>query len=213
MSAAAVGTVSKSTNSLLGPQVPAPRKEASEVDSIITVEAAGTSIISRLPTSSRYVWLQEFRSCWAGNISQFIVHQLLKAKVQGAVHEVIVLTREGSQVSFDGARMATVDYGDQESLRATLVGIDVVISAISETVLDVQLAIVKAAKAAGVQLFVPSEYGDVAEGGTEGFQAVKLQERRVDQRQGHWFANRSFLHRNMAGLRMEPVPPARYHAR
>jgi NmrA-like family len=51
--------------------------------------------------------------------------------------------------------------------------VDVVISTISTTALDVQEKIAVAAKEAGVQLFIPSEYGSISEGETEGVFGAK----------------------------------------
>ena len=68
--------------------------------------------------------------------------------------------------------MVQVDYSDEESLKHALAGVHVVISTVSPTVLDVQVKIAAAAKEAGVQLFVPSEFGGASEE-TEGIFAGK----------------------------------------
>ena len=64
--------------------------------------------------------------------------------------------------------MIPVDYSDPESIKNALSGVDVVVSTISGEALDVQGKIAEAAKEAGVKLFVPSEFGGVTEGETEG---------------------------------------------
>jgi len=61
-----------------------------------------------------------------------------------------------------GAKIAAVDYGSAESLKSALTGADVVISALTHTpsALQAQHLLAEQAKAAGVKLFVPSEFGD-----------------------------------------------------
>jgi uncharacterized protein YbjT (DUF2867 family) len=53
----------------------------------------------------------------------------------------------------------SVDYTDVAALTAALKGIDVVVSTLSFPALQLQVPIAQAAKAAGVRLFVPSEFG------------------------------------------------------
>ena len=62
--------------------------------------------------------------------------------------------------------MIAVDYLDKESIKKALTGVDVVISTIPLTALDVQPGIAEAAKEVGVKLFVPSEFGGPTEGET-----------------------------------------------
>ena len=69
--------------------------------------------------------------------------------------------------------MIPVDYSNKESIKDALTNIDVVISTVPPTALDVQLGIAEAAKEAGVKLFVPSEFGGVTEGATEGVKGSK----------------------------------------
>lgn len=64
----------------------------------------------------------------------------------------------------DGARAVPVDYADTAALTAALRGIDVVISALGGAALLVQIQLAEAAKAAGVKLFVPSEFGNPTQG-------------------------------------------------
>jgi hypothetical protein len=54
-----------------------------------------------------------------------------------------------------------------------LTGVDVVISTIAWTAIDVQPKLAEAAKEAGVQLFIPSEFGGPTEGETEGYLGAK----------------------------------------
>ena len=69
--------------------------------------------------------------------------------------------------------MIPVDYSNKEAIKNALTSIDVVISTVPPTALDVQLGIAEAAKEAGVKLFVPSEFGGVTEGATEGVKGSK----------------------------------------
>lgn len=60
-----------------------------------------------------------------------------------------------------GAKIAVVDYGSAESLKNAVTGADVVISTLTIQALQAQNLLAEQAKAAGVKLFVPSEFGDV----------------------------------------------------
>jgi uncharacterized protein YbjT (DUF2867 family) len=66
-----------------------------------------------------------------------------------------------------------VDYSNKESVKKALTGVDVVISTISWTALDLQPGIAEAAKEVGVKLFVPSEFGGPTEGATGGLISTK----------------------------------------
>ncbi|KAH7099990.1 NAD(P)-binding protein [Auriculariales sp. MPI-PUGE-AT-0066] len=90
----------------------------------------------------------------AGGIGAMITKALL---AQGA--EVNVLSRSTSIVVPQGATVKKVDYTDAGSLSSALQGVQVVVSALSQGGFAYQPALADAAKAAGVQLFVPSEYG------------------------------------------------------
>jgi len=59
-----------------------------------------------------------------------------------------------------GAKIAVVDYGSAESLKNAVTGADVVISTVKPIALQVQHLLAEQAKAAGVKLFVPSEFGN-----------------------------------------------------
>jgi uncharacterized protein YbjT (DUF2867 family) len=137
----------------------------------------------------------KFAVVGAGAIGNFIVQQLLKDKAAGIVKEVVVLTRQvkyhpsnnegyarcaeyfhwlkSSKTIQGDAKVIQVDYSNNESIKHALTGVDVIISTISGTAIGVQEKIAAAAKEAGVQLFVPSEYGGVSEGETEGLFAPK----------------------------------------
>lgn len=57
--------------------------------------------------------------------------------------------------------LVPVDYSNGTELEAALKGHEVVISTFAEAGVVVQPGLAKAAKAAGIKLFVPSEYGFV----------------------------------------------------
>ncbi|KAJ1301050.1 hypothetical protein OPQ81_003469 [Rhizoctonia solani] len=63
-----------------------------------------------------------------------------------------------------GASLHAVSYEDEESIKKALEGVDVLISAVAGAgLVSAQVPLIKAAKAAGVKLFFPSEYGCVFE--------------------------------------------------
>ena len=126
----------------------------------------------------------------AGTIGSFIIRQLLTDKASGTVNDVVVLTRQasltsasdaptdqslqGSKTTVDpAAKLITVDYSNKESIKKALTGVDVVISTIAGTALDVQPRIAEAAKEVGAKLIVPSEFGGETEGVTEGLFGAK----------------------------------------
>ncbi|KAI0321743.1 NAD-P-binding protein [Amylostereum chailletii] len=116
----------------------------------------------------------------AGNLGPFIVEALLDSKTAGDISEVILLTRPESatkdavtQLAAKGAKVVPVDYASEDALKAVLAGVDVVISTLSHIAPDVQDTLARAAKAAGVQLFAPSEFGNPTVGITEGILAGK----------------------------------------
>jgi hypothetical protein len=83
---------------------------------------------------------------------------------------------KGSKTTVQGdAKVIQVDYYNKASTKHALAGVDVVISTVPMTALDVQEKIAAAAKEVDVKLFVPSEYGGVTEGTsrTEGAAGAK----------------------------------------
>ena len=58
-----------------------------------------------------------------------------------------------------GVRIVSAEYNDVPALTAALAGTHVVISTISLFAIEAQVPIAEAAKAAGAQLFLPSEFG------------------------------------------------------
>ncbi|KAI0250536.1 NAD-P-binding protein [Lactifluus subvellereus] len=112
---------------------------------------------------------KNFAIVGAGTLGGFMVRQFLKEKAAGTVNEVVVLTRQGSKTTIEGdAKVVPVDYSSKESIRNALTGVDVIICTISGEALSLQGKIAEAGKEAGVKLFVPSEFGGVTEGETQG---------------------------------------------
>src|SRR6266404_566475 len=129
---------------------------------------------------------KNFAIVGAGVLGSFTVRQLLKDKAVGTINEVVVLTRQvclyasvtaalvtrhgqGSKTTVEGdAKVVAVDYSNKESVKEALHGVDVVICTISGTAIHLQAGIAAAAKEAGVKLFIPSEFGNISEGETEG---------------------------------------------
>jgi uncharacterized protein YbjT (DUF2867 family) len=86
----------------------------------------------------------------------------------------LTVDSKGSKTTVQGdAKVIQVDYNDEASIKHALTGVDVVISTVPIPALDVQEKIAAAAKEVNVKLFVPSEYGDVTEGTTEGISGTK----------------------------------------
>ena len=86
----------------------------------------------------------------------------------------LTLRTKGSNTTIEGdVKVIQVDYSNENSIKHALIGVDVVISTISAAALNIQGKIGAAAKDAGVKLFVPSEFGGITEGKTEGMKGVK----------------------------------------
>lgn len=139
----------------------------------------------------------KFAVVGAGRVGNCIVQELLKEKDAGIVKEVAVLTRQvkcpsNDQVIHDSlstslavdtkdskktiqgdAKVIEVDYSNDESIKNALTGVDVVISTVAIAALDIQGKIAVAAKNADVKLFIPSEFGHITEGDTEGLHGTK----------------------------------------
>jgi saccharopine dehydrogenase-like NADP-dependent oxidoreductase len=140
---------------------------------------------------------KNFAIVGAGNIGQPIAEAFLAGKAAGYADQVVVLTRPvcssrsictdgpltrpqesassdaATVLTAKGARVVPVDYTDVAALTAALKGIDVVISTLSIGGLRLQVPIAQAAKAAGVRLFAPSEFGFDTEDATSGIFAAK----------------------------------------
>ncbi|KAH7887988.1 hypothetical protein F5I97DRAFT_1926387 [Phlebopus sp. FC_14] len=115
---------------------------------------------------------KSFAVLGAGTIGVPLVEELL---ANGA--SVVVMTRPSSKHrSFPaGAKHVTVDFTDIPALTAHFRehNVEVVVSAINQEHLDVQLPSAEAAKSVGVKLYVASEYGLPSEGHKESLLAAK----------------------------------------
>lgn len=115
-----------------------------------------------------------FAIAGAGAIGAWIIEELLNYKATGSVNTLKILSRSETIKSANpewfakGAEFVKVDYSNELALVNTFKGIDVVFSTINSSVAEQQEALGKAAKAAGVKLFVPSEYGIDTEDATTG---------------------------------------------
>ena len=69
--------------------------------------------------------------------------------------------------------MTQIDYSNEESIKQALAGVDVVISTVPATAFDIQWKLATAAKEVDVKLFVPSEFGGISEGASEGLLVEK----------------------------------------
>jgi uncharacterized protein YbjT (DUF2867 family) len=96
----------------------------------------------------------KFAVAGAGNIGSVIVQRL--SEIPGV--EVTVLTRSSVKVP-SGVKAVQVDYFDASTLRPALSGIQVLLSTLPTTASEIQVPLADAAKSAGVDLFVPAEYG------------------------------------------------------
>ncbi|KAK7425153.1 hypothetical protein QQX98_000067 [Neonectria punicea] len=85
---------------------------------------------------------------------------VFKKFVESGKFNIRVLKRAGSASSFpEGTDVVEVDYSSLESLKSAIKGQDAVISTLTTLAIDSQLAFIDAAVAAGVQRFIPSEFG------------------------------------------------------
>jgi uncharacterized protein YbjT (DUF2867 family) len=87
---------------------------------------------------------------------------------------LLAVESKGSTSTIQGdAKVIQVDYSNEASIKHAVTGVDVVISTVPATAFDVQWKIAAAAKEVDVKLFVPSEFGGVSEGASEGIQVEK----------------------------------------
>ncbi|KAH7487769.1 Phenylcoumaran benzylic ether reductase PT1 [Phytophthora ramorum] len=114
----------------------------------------------------------KFAIIGAGGVGGTVADELLK---KGDAVSVAILTRDESKPELQafkvrGATLHQVSYDDEEAVTRALAASEVVVSTVSPYHMDVQKSVVPAAKAAGIQLFVPAEYGARV---TEGPNAAK----------------------------------------
>ncbi|KAI0040352.1 NAD-P-binding protein [Auriscalpium vulgare] len=101
-----------------------------------------------------------------GNVGSIIADHFLDLKAKGSVNRVLVFTRTASQpattekYAAKGAEVVGLEYDDRAALAKALAGVDVVISTVNPAAFAAQVTIAEVAKAAGVKLFLPSEFGN-----------------------------------------------------
>lgn len=100
----------------------------------------------------------------SGSLGKVVLEKL----VASGKFNVRVLRRQGSSAAFPaGTEVIDVDFDSVDSLKAALIGQDAVVSTVGSAALASQTTIVDAAIAAGVQRFLPSEFGsDLADPAT-----------------------------------------------
>ncbi|KAL3671314.1 hypothetical protein V7S43_003245 [Phytophthora oleae] len=101
----------------------------------------------------------KFAVVGAGGVGSTVVTGLLKAQAT-----VTILTRDDTKAELQplkeqGATLKKVDYEDEASVKTALIGSEVVVCAIDPQHHASQFLIARAAKAADIQLFVPTEFG------------------------------------------------------
>ncbi|KAF4976005.1 hypothetical protein FZEAL_7261 [Fusarium zealandicum] len=80
--------------------------------------------------------------------------------VESGKFNIRVLKRAGSESTFpEGTDVVEVDYASVDSLKSALKGQDVVVSTLTTLAAATQDTLIDAAVAAGVQRFIPSEFG------------------------------------------------------
>ncbi|KZV70021.1 NAD-P-binding protein [Peniophora sp. CONT] len=121
---------------------------------------------------------KNFAVVGAGGIGGAIIEELLNSQSTGAVDKIVLLTRPESASKHEalaarGVTIARVDYSSSSEVSKALAGVEVVICTLSHNALGVQLPVAEAAKAAGAQLFVPTDFGSPTDDATEGVHLVK----------------------------------------
>jgi len=105
-----------------------------------------------------------------GTAGALYAEEILSHNDQG--YKLRILTRSADKPAFKelkkhGVSIIRVDYSSEDSIRSALEGADIVLSALRDDGLEIQDTVIRAAKAAGIKLYVPSEYGRDTIGFTE----------------------------------------------
>jgi len=103
---------------------------------------------------------------------------VLTSLIASSASKVVVLSRADSTATFASNAKLTIERVKQDDVGAVAAvlkkhAVDVLISTVGWAGLQGQMLLVDAAKQTGVQLFVPSEFGNPTEGWTEGLLAAK----------------------------------------
>jgi len=95
----------------------------------------------------------------SGNLGVTILNTLISE----SKFNVTVLSREGSSSTFpEGVKVVRANYESVDSLKSAFQGADAVVSLVGNSAFGDQNKYIDAAIAAGVQRFVPSEFGSDA---------------------------------------------------
>lgn len=104
--------------------------------------------------------MSAFKNVAIAGASGDLGSHVFKKLVGAGKYNIRVLKRVGSDSTFpEGTDVAEVDYSSLDSLTSALKGQDVVISTLTTLAAAAQEILVDAAVAAGVQRFIPSEFG------------------------------------------------------
>lgn len=115
-----------------------------------------------------------FAVAGAGRLGHHVIRSLVERNVS-----VVVLSRSAYPDYIpEGAATAKIEYSNVEGITQVLIDyqVDVLISTVGTDAYALgegQLALADAAKQAGVQLFIPSEFGVSTVGSTEGSWGIK----------------------------------------
>ncbi|KIK47984.1 hypothetical protein CY34DRAFT_798846 [Suillus luteus UH-Slu-Lm8-n1] len=106
--------------------------------------------------------------------------RIVKALVERGASVVVLARPSSTSISnplLEGAKIVTADYADVKAVASVLREhkVEVLVSALAYGALPSQSPIADAAKEAGVNLFVPSEFGLPTEGGKGGHLVIKSQ--------------------------------------
>jgi uncharacterized protein YbjT (DUF2867 family) len=134
----------------------------------------------------------------SGNLGPAILSQLLAANFT-----VTVLTRSSSTTTPypPTVTVRPVDYTSIDSITTALRGQDALVSTLASAAIDVQIRLVDAALAAGVQRFIPSEFGSdtgnrLARKLSVYADKVKVQEYLAEKAQAHETFTYTFIYTN-----------------
>lgn len=94
-----------------------------------------------------------------GNFGTFILDELKKCPDD----RITILSRRSVEVP-QGVCLKIIDYSHPAELEEALKGVEVIISTVGPGGLESQVSLAQAARKAGVQLFVPSEFGNPTNG-------------------------------------------------
>ncbi|KAL5610804.1 hypothetical protein FOBRF1_006921 [Fusarium oxysporum] len=104
--------------------------------------------------------MSAFKNVAVAGASGDLGSHVFKKLVESNKFNLTVLKRAGSSSTFpEGIKVIEVDYESVDSLTAAIKGQEVVVSTLTTTAAETQSTLIDAAVAAGVQRFIPSEFG------------------------------------------------------